>query len=175
MPNNLLTLGYIGSVNVHLNINGHKVDINTHNAGLPYLSRIFAKLITGNYEDQHDLPEYIDLRSYHQDDTAHEHPNLCLSSQLPISGKTYEYNSEVKNWIAKFTASITHDNLISEISEDSQDLYRIYLYSGYDPDNLDGEYYHDIAYIDVQAKDLSKIIPGTQAIIEWSMQIVNTQ
>ena len=47
----LLTLGYIGSVNVHLNINGHKVDINTHNAGLPYLSRIFAKLITGNYED----------------------------------------------------------------------------------------------------------------------------
>lgn len=172
---NLLTLGYIGNVSVSLNINGQNIDIHTHNAGLPYLSKIFAKLITGNYEGQFDLPEFVDLRSYLQTDTAFTSPIHCLSAQLPISGKVYEYNSKIGNWVARFTAVISHENLVDEISEDSQDFYRIYLYSGYDDSNLDGEYYHDIAYIDVQARDLAKIIPGTQAIVEWTMQIINVK
>lgn len=172
---NLLTLGYLGNVSVKLNINGNEINFQNHNAGLPYLSKIFSKIITGNYEGQFDLPEYVDLRSYLPNDTAFSEPKLCLSSQLPISGKTYEYDSKIGNWVARFTAVISHEALVDEISEDSQDLYRIYLYSGYDKSNLDGEYYHDIAYINVQARDLAKIIPGTQAIIEWTMQIVNVQ
>lgn len=172
---NLLTLGYLGNVSVKLNINGNEINFQNHNAGLPYLSKIFSKLITGNYEGQFDLPEYVDLRAYSSDDTTFSDPILCLSSQLPISGKVYEYDSSVGNWVAKFTAVISHEALIDEISENSSNIYRVYLYSGYDDSNLDGDYYHDIAYITVQAKDLAKILPGTQAIIEWTMQIVNVQ
>ena len=67
-----------------------------------------------------------------------------------------------------------HSALKDAILEDSLEKYRIYLYSGYDSSDSN-EPYHDIAYLNISANDLSRIVPGTQAIIEWVMQVKNLE
>ena len=170
MANNL-SLQYIGKVTLSYYVNGNLVRKKVHNNGLPYLMKTFAKCITGNTIVSSDIPQYLDVRKKADDDTWQS----ILLNLIPLSGKTYQYatDQEMPNWVAKFTSSINYSSLKSEIQEDDKSEYRLYLSS--DTDKESTEKYHDFAYLDVQAVDLAKVSPGTQALVEWTMQINNPE
>lgn len=172
---NETNLSYTGNVSVKLLINDKVVEINDHNLGLPYLMKAFAKFVTGNYSGESDIPQFLDLRKFVDTEGVQEW-ETSLNQRVPLSGRLFEYNEKQSppNWIAKFTGVINHSVLKDTILEDSLEKYRIYLYSGYDSSDSN-EHYHDIAYLNISAKDLARIVPGTQAIIEWVMQVKNPE
>lgn len=171
---NFTDMVYSGNVYTTIKIGNKIIELNNHNSGTVFLKKLFTKLITGNFEGAQDTPSFLDLRWY---DNATETWLPALSSQIPLTSKTYAWNSDKNNWVAEFNAVIDHSNLIEDIESNSSKEYRLFLQSGYDPlggiDPLNIEYYHDIASLDVLANDLSKIVPGTQAIISWQMQLLN--
>ena len=162
---------YLGNVSVNILIDGKSIRMSNHNLGLPYLFKSFAKWITGNYEGKIDIPQYIDLRKSNDDWVTEK---SCLAQQIPLSGRTYEYDSvqTPSNWVARLTAVISYASLIEEIEEGGGYKYRLYLYTGID-DNDPNYVANDIAYLDVSERDLARIAPGIQAIIEWTLQISN--
>ena len=167
---NMTTVSYKGDVKVCLKIKDKIIDIQNHNAGLPALSRAFCQFITGNSLTIEDLPEFIDLRF--NSGSAWE---SCLVARVPLSGKSWVYDDSTGNYVAKFTGVISYNYLNRVITRNDTTDYRLYIYSGsLGPDGM-GNYsgYYDFAYLDISAESLSYISPGTQAIIEWSMQLVN--
>lgn len=170
---NELSFVYSGEVKFKYIINGKLFESTYKNAGLPYLMKMFAMAVTGNPLREADIPCFLDLRKKSVDNGNVQWESI-LTQQLPLSGKTYSYATDQSpaNWVAKFTAAINHSILKSDISEDDASDYRLYLYGDYDSLSEDNPY-HDFAFLAVDAKDLAKIIPGTQAIVEWSVQIRN--
>lgn len=170
---NDLHLKYFGDVQISYILTDKIIEKHYHNSGLPYLMKMFAMAITGNRLNDYDVPMFLDLRKriISGEDVTWE---TILTQPLPLSGKSYAYASDQNppNWVAKFTASISHEILKSDVSEDSGDVYRLYLYTEYDPNSKDDPY-HDIAFLNVDAKDLAKIVPGTQAIVDWTVQVRN--
>ena len=167
---NLTRLKYKGNVKVSIKIKDKIFEVNTHNEGLPALSRAFCQFITGNRITEEDIPQYLDLR-YSDGETY----NSCLLSRVHLSGKSWVYDSANSNYIAKFTGVISYNNLTRAITRADSELYRLYLYSGSLGVDSNNEYtgYYDLAFLDISAETLSYLSPGTQAIIEWSMELVN--
>lgn len=133
----------------------------------------FAKFITGNYAGNSDIPQYIDLRKFISDELGDRWESV-LNQEVVLSGKVYEYDADLlqPNWVAKFTGVIPYSSLQDEIGEEDTSIYALFLKTGLDANDPE-QPYHDIASITVLPRDLARITPGTQAIIEWTMQIVN--
>lgn len=166
--NNTTNINYVGNVTLKVKIKNKVITLKNHNAGLDYLMQSFAKFITGNYEGDRDIPKYIDLRTSADNGSTWV---TCLTKTLPLSSAYFE-NDSAEGWIARLTATIKYEILISPISETSTNLYRLYLYSGKD-ESTPSELYHDLAFMNVSASDLAVISPGTLGIIEWSMKLQN--
>lgn len=168
---NLTKLAYKGNVKVSIKIKDKIFEIKSHNSGLPALSRSFCKFITANGTTEEDIPQYLDLR-YSDDGTSY---TTCLISRVHLSGKSWIYDSSSSNYVAKFTGVISYNYLTRPITRMDTDFYRFYLYSGSLGLDSNNQYtgYYDLAYLDVDAETLSYLSPGTQAIIEWSMELVN--
>lgn len=167
--NNLTTIAYRGNVELDLVIGGKRYKIESHNHGTPALKRAFVRFITGQANRTEDLPQYLDLRYLPEGETTWVG---CLTTKIPLSSKNWDYDSNprVDNYVAKFTGNISHDILSKDITDQDTGTYRLFLYS------INSELvYTDLAYLDVRAEDLSRISPGTQAIITWSMQLVDVE
>lgn len=167
---NMTNLFYNGFVSVSIKINDKLINLSNHNSGLPTLNRSFCNFITGNTTTIEDIPEYIDLR-YNNGESWES----ILISRIHLSGKSWTYDSSLQNYVAKFTGVISYNYLSRLISRTDTSLYRLYLYSGsLGLDSLGNPTgYYDLAYLDIDAETLSYLSPGTQAIIEWSMQLLN--
>lgn len=153
-------LNYKGSVNLSLNINGTKVIINKHNSGLPDLFRIISKALAG-YDTSKEKPSYIDLR--YSTSVEPDVFNTCLTSKQSISQLNFSLNNG--SWVTKASSTIPYSSLIvAPISNLSAREFRVYLMTKD----------VDIAYIEVDSQDLLKLVPGTQALVEWTLKISNS-
>ncbi len=153
-------LNYSGSVDLSLIINGKKIVINNHNNGLPDLFRLIAKALAG-YDITKEKIAYIDLRYNKSDDP--ETFNSCLTKKQSVSQLSYLI--ENGSWITKAASSIPYSSLIvSPISSLNATSFRIYLMTKAT----------DLAFIEVDERDLLKLVPGTQALVEWVLKISNS-
>ena len=167
---NMTALAYKGNVKVSIKIKDKIYEVKSHNAGLPALCRSFCSFITGNTITVEDIPEYLDLR-YNDGGSW----SSILLTKIPLSGKSWVYDGTINNYVAKFTGVISYNYLTRAITKADSDTYRLYLYSGSLGKDSNNNYtgYIDLAYLDIDAETLSYLSPGTQAIIEWSMQLLN--
>lgn len=173
---NKTDLSYRGIVKFKLKIGDKTVSVTQKNNGTDYLKKAVCKFLTGNYGGNADIPQLLDLRQKLAG-TDPERWITCLNQEIVLTGKTYLQTTDSElgidnNWVARFTAAIPYAALLEPISDASTDQYRFYLYGAYDSADV-YERYHDLAYIDIDAPSLSRITPGTQALVEWSMQILN--
>ena len=166
-------LSYKGTVKVKIKINNKYYTIYKHNNGTEYLQKSFCKFISGNYGGDSDIPQLIDLRK----EDGYGNWTTYLNQELGLTGKTYLKTTDAELglddvWVARFTAAIPYSVLIDPkpIAETDTGHYRLYLYSSFD---VEEQSYHDLAYIDISAEALSQITPGTQALVEWSMQLLD--
>lgn len=171
---NKTSLNYKGSIKVNLKIGDKIVTLTGFNNGTDYLKKSFCKFLSGNYGGEPDIPQMFDLRKY---DTVNHIWRSCLNQEIILSGKTYLKTTDSElgindNWVARFTAAVPYAALVEPIDESDTGDYRFYLYGSFDSSDVN-ERYHDLAYIPVEPSSLSRITPGTQALVEWSMQILN--
>ena len=164
---------YKGTVHLSFNINGKKCSQTKHNSGLPKLRQSFYRFILGYQSTPEDIPQYLDVRKTSGDWSTEG--TTCLVSLIPLSGKTNweegQYSSTSQSGadenVAKLTAVVSSTSLIKQIVNSDASSYRLYLCSGetsYGTVNY-------LAYLDTDAETLSKITPGTQMIVEWSMEL----
>lgn len=157
---NKTSFSYMGNVTLTIKVGDKLVELNNHNAGTTLLMKSFAKFLSGNYSGISDIPELLDIRD--------SNGASILSSLIPLSGKYYEFSSSHNNWISRFTALINSSSIIRQI--ESSQTYTLHLCSGYDSISLTN---NNLAELEVSAEDLQTISPGTQAMVEWTMQVVN--
>ena len=164
---NTTKLGYRGVVDVKLIIGNKRVVLSNHNEGEEALFKAFAKFLTGNSVDVIDTPQFLDLQYKSTDGDKWK---SWLSKTVSLSGREYYYDGT--NWIAKFSTAIAHSNLIQTITSDmdADGEFKLVMYSGTNDEITTPS---DLAWLKVAAKDLARIVPGTQAIIEWSMMVDN--
>ena len=172
---NTTDLNYKGVAKVSIKIGDKIVTLNSFNNGTDYLKKSFSKFLTGNYGGNADIPQMLDLRKYDSDNDIWR---SCLNQEIVLSGKTYLKTTDIElgindNWVARFTAAVPYASLIEPIQPNDTSSYRFYLYGSFDTEDVN-ERYHDLAYINVDVSSLSRITTGTQALIEWSMQLLNT-
>ena len=72
-------------------------------------------------------------------------------------------------FVANFTAVISSDMLYAAAPADSTDVFMLYLVT--DTEDKTGK--RDLARLEIPAEQLSRIVPGVNAIIEWSMRMTN--
>lgn len=173
---NETSLGYKGIVQIKLRIKDKIVDLTIKNNGTDYFKKAFCKFLTGNYGGSSDIPQMLDLRRKVEEASV-EKWTTCLNQEIILSGKTYLLTTDSSlginnNWVARFNAAIPYSALLDPISDDDTGEYRFYLYGSFDNKDVE-ERYHDLAYIDIDAQSLSNITEGTQALLEWSMQLLN--
>ena len=173
---NKTDLGYKGIVQIKLKIKDKIINLTTKNNGTDYFKKAFCKFLTGNYGGNPDIPQMLDLRKKIEDSSVVKWVT-CLNQEIILSGKSYLLTTDSNlgiddNWVARFTAAVPFDALLEPISDTDTSEYRFYLYGSFDSKDID-ERYHDLAYINIDAESLSNITQGTQALLEWSMQLLN--
>ena len=178
---NLTNLLYVGKVSFKVKIKDKIIEVSNHNKGLPALQRAFCNLVTGNRITNTDIPEYMDVRFSTDNGETFPAENTILLNKLPLSGKSWEegqfiYNETTEEdvYTAKLTAVLSSNSLATRVnSADQSKKYRIYLVSGTNG-TINGEIngYFEMAYLNISAEALALVMPGTQAIIEWSLQLL---
>lgn len=175
---NITNLFYVGNVSIKLKINDKIVNIENHNRGLLALQRAFCDFITGNTITNESVPQFMDLRCSVQG--ANNFNTSLLLNKLPLTGKSweegryvYDNNDEERTCVAKLTAVLSSNSLIEKISSSDTRDFRLYLLSGSNG-IVNGQVsgYFEMAYLGISAEQLSLIGPGSQAIIEWSLQLL---
>ena len=168
---------YKGAVSVKIHIGDKTVSLKSINSGTDYLKKSICKFLSGNYGGNPDIPQYLDLRKRVPNSNRWE---TYLNETIAITGKKFLYvveDAELdihNNWVARFNAAIPRNALKDSVSAGSEDEFRLYLYGAFDSTDI-SERYHDLAYIGISSDDLSRITPGTQALVEWSMQIFTNE
>lgn len=169
---NTTTLGYKGSVEISIRYKGKLLTFKDHNAGTPYLKKSFARVLTGNFRPEFDTPQVIDLECSVD---GGETWQTYLKNPVDITAKSIAASLNGTSTSATFTATIASSDLTDVIEEDSPSLFRFSINTNILPDSDDrlGGTYQSFAKIYADAFMLSKIVPGSQAIVKWNMQLVD--
>lgn len=165
---NLTSLSYKGDVTIKLSDTNARTTVlyTGHNRGTTTLSKAFAMFISGYTEAMNYTPQYIDL----QVETTPGNWESNLKKELVLTAPSFYLDTSLapSNWVAVSTAVLPFESMISEIRLEQN--YRLCLMSGQLEDPL---LIRELAYFEsVNSKDLKKIAPGAQAIIEWRMQLL---
>ena len=183
------SLTYRGNVKIKLIIAGKTIDITGHNAGTKYLKQSLCWFLSKNYSLQLKngavenlslnnswLPNYLDL--------LYRAPNSAnfvsfLNNRQPLTSPSYldedasigvsmvdDGNDPTPYYppSVTYTGMINYSNLVQTISASDTGEFLLALYSGGDVANAKA-----LAYMPVNAKELSKLSPGTNAMVEWKM------
>lgn len=164
---NITQTWYKGTVNVKLKIKDRVFNYNAHNEGLPGLFESFARIMSGNYRGDCDIPKYIDIRKLVAG-TEDTYLSFLTLNRLPLTGANWSVNDKGE-FVANFTATVSSDMLYSSVPATSTDTFKLYLIT--DNESKTGK--RDLARLDIPAEQLSRIVPGVNAIIEWSMKLTN--
>lgn len=164
---NLTHAWYSGSVDIRLKIGDRVFSYNSHNEGLPGLFESFARIMSGNYRGDCDIPKYIDIRKL-VPGSQNTYLSYLTINRLPLTGSSWSVNNNGE-FVANFTAIVSSDMLYSQVPATSTDTFKLYLIT----DNEDKTGKRDLARLDIPTEQLSRIVPGVNAIIEWSMKLTN--
>lgn len=164
---NITHAWYQGTVNLKLRIKDKTFSYQSHNEGLPGLFESFARIMSGNYRGDCDIPKYIDIRKLVAG-TQDTYLSFLTLNRLPLTGSSWSVNDSGE-FVANFTATITSDMLYSSVPATSSDQFKLYLIT--DTEDKTGK--RDLARLDIPTEQLSRIVPGVNAIIEWSMKLTN--
>lgn len=180
-------LCYVGNVTVKLKTkNGKVIEIGRHNSGTTTLSKAFALFMANNANASAYIPQYIDLQwienpqSYDTEILSNWTSYLKRNVSITAPEVTYEQNaykirgqsSYKKNWVVTVTASLPYNLLQSQVYSTSTAAYRLFLCSGELPNDSSTD--TRLAWVNIGANELSKMEPGTEALIEWQLQLVHT-
>lgn len=167
MANTSTTMAYHGFIEMKINYKGKVLTFEHHNEGTEYLKKVFARVLTGNYNQNQDTPQLLDLEYLAPDGNW---ISYLLNKIDLTSKKPYRYGTQ---WYASFTATLTSADLSDYIQEGSGIRYRFVITTN--KLTLYEDSTEAFAYVEVSDELLSKIVPGSQAIITWNMQIVNQE
>ena len=165
---NKTNLSYRGDVTIKLTIGDKIIEYKNHNAGLPALMKSLCKFLVGQGNPA-EIPEYLDLKRRLAGSGEPWDSYITQQVSCGTSGRIYEFDTDVNNWVARYTFSIPYAILVDYVEiDDTAHEYRLVLYA----ENPDGSQL-ELAYLPVSPAELSRITPGIQAIVEWSLQIKN--
>ena len=172
---NLSSFQYMGNVDIKLRVGQHIVNLKSkHNKGTLTLSKAFSLFMSGYSEAFKYIPKYIDLQKESKDEVSGKPVwTSSLLKPIAITAPSFKYDENLNNWVSLSTAVIPAEMLIEPIiisSDFEQNNYRLCLLCEELADPLVSR---ELAYFEaINDKDLAKITPGTQAIIEWRMQLL---
>lgn len=165
---NITKFIYSGHVNLKIKIGDQIYEMNNHNEGTPFLMRSFAKFLAGEMNIESDTPQFLDLQKGKDSGDGKLKWETYLTKTVELTGREW-YQNGLDTFACKFTATIPYTALSAGISSDDQSKFRLSLYSYEGADKI------DLAYLGVTAQSLCRIAPGTQAIIEWVMEVNNEE
>lgn len=165
------TISYTGIVDINFERNGKIFkSVQNHNNGLDGLFMTLCKAMAG-YSIDNDRPLYMDLRKGPFSTSAGE---SLLTRRVSISGSSYSFDESLGKWVCKFFATISYNDLTSSFKNISAISEEIRLYM------TDGKKIPtDIAFLTLKENgstttDLSNLISGTQALVQWNMCFENS-
>lgn len=157
-----MPIGYVGEVHISYKRNGKVYESYKHNAGVAGLFKFVCKALAG-FDVSKECPTFIDLRAS-TDNIAY---SSILTSQIPLSGKTYYQEQGNNEWLYKAQATIPASHITVTIAEEVDTSFRLYLMTKI------GQTVVDFAYLDLEQEELVNITPGTQALVEWILRFQN--
>lgn len=180
---------YNGTVKIKIVKNGNVLEITNHNSGTQALKQNLCWFLAGNYTTgnipsvhpwRYYLPGALDLYYIAPNQGGHI---SFLNNLQPLTGPTYvEEDSELGinqtddlgnvylPASTTYTGTLNYSNLVETIDATDTGRFLLVLKSGEDTDGSR----RDLAYIPVAAKELSKLSPGTNAIVEWKMYFTDS-
>lgn len=169
MSNN--TFSYRGIVKLDIMKKGRKLHSTVHNTGLPDMSWMFAKAVTGNLNSATDVPRLMDL-GYEIPGTGGMWTSI-LNKPVNIGGRQYSYDYTLSNWIGTLVTTIYYSDLNGGILDDvvaraerNEINFKLRLCSY--PTQL-RKYF---AEIDITPEEITKIKELTSVIITWHSEII---
>ena len=97
-------LVYRGKVKLDVMKKGRRLNTSIHNTGLPDMSWMFAKAVSGNLNSSTDVPRLLDL-GYEIPDTAGIWTSI-LNNPVNIGGRQYSFDNSLDNWIGTLIGTI---------------------------------------------------------------------
>jgi len=166
---NQTQIGYQGLVEVKYLIHGKEVRHKGHNKGLNAMFKYLCKLLTGDTRTiSADSPTFLDVRLEWLDaETEKFTSKSCLYNLISISNPEYYFDTTLSSWVTRFTIVLSYNminfELVNNHPEATTHLY-IKSASGNDFAEL---------VLDERQVSLSDIVPGTQALVQWTMLFKN--
>lgn len=157
-------VAYSGLLDISYRVGDNIIKLKKHNRGLPALFKYLARAVVGDSEVLSDKPTFLDVR-YADDVSVPDDSELwksCLNAKIPFSAPTYEYDVNLSTWKAVFNAVIAVTSLM-DLQTLGNKFFRLYMCSNTT----------NFACLDIEYGDLTKITPGTQGLVEWSIILNN--
>ena len=163
-------LQYVGKVRIDTMKKGRRISTSFHNTGLPDMSWMFAKAISGNLTPSTDIPRLLDV-GYIIPGT--EIWTSILNNPVNIGGRQYSFDASENNWVSTlvstlyysdFNGGILDEALVRAESEEIALKLRLCSYQ-----TTNRKYF---AEVDISPDEIEKIKEMTSAIITWYSEIV---
>ena len=168
MNNSLL---YKGRVKLDVMKHGRRIQSSIHNTGLPDMSWLFAKALTGNLNQSTDVPRLLDV-GYIIPGTGGIWTSI-LNKPVNIGGRQYSYDATLSNWVGTLISTLYYSDLnggildtVVQRATNNEIQLKMRLCS-YQVANR--KYF---AEIDITPEEITKIKDMTSVIITWYSEIV---
>lgn len=170
-------LQYRGKVQLDIMKKGRRINSVIHNTGLPDMSWMFAKALTGNLQSTTDIPRVLDI-GYVIPGTRGSTDGIwqsILNSPVDIGGRQFLYDTTLQNWVGMLVGTIYYTDLNGPILDDV-------IARTYDTENpiqlklrlcsyqvTNRKYF---AEVDVTPEDITQIKELTSVIVTWYSEII---
>ena len=170
-------LQYRGKVKLDTMKKGRRINSVIHNTGLPDMSWLFAKAVTGNLDSSRDVPRVLDL-GYVMNNTSGSADGIwqsILNTPVNIGGRQYSYDASLENWVGELIGTIYYtdlngpmiDDVIAQASDTVNPIQLKLRLCSYNPENR--KYF---AEVNVTPDDVTQIKEMTSVIVTWYSEII---
>lgn len=170
-------LQYRGKVKLDTMKKGRRINSVIHNTGLPDMSWLFAKAITGNLDSSRDVPRVLDL-GYVMNNTSGSADGIwqsILNTPVNIGGRQYSYDASLENWVGELIGTIYYtdlngpmiDGVIAQANDTVNPIQLKLRLCSYNPENR--KYF---AEVNVTPDDVTQIKEMTSVIVTWYSEII---
>lgn len=173
------TPSYRGKVKVAIKKGNAVIKRSNHNAGLPDMAMLFAKALTGSLDLSTDVPRILDIGyKVKRTESATEALdnglwNSILNHTVPIGGRQFKYDSDLRNWVGILTTTVFATDLNSALIDNVQENVRL---GEYDLKIKLGSYKrgdrHWFAEVDIDNDFIDGLKESTSAIITWYCELL---
>ena len=170
-------LQYRGKVQLDTMKKGRRINSVIHNTGLPDMSWLFAKAVTGNLDSSRDVPRVLDL-GYVMNNTSGSADGIwqsILNTPVNIGGRQYSYDASLENWVGELIGTIYYtdlngpmiDDVIAQANDTVNPIQLKLRLCSYNPENR--KYF---AEVNVTPDDVTQIKEMTSVIVTWYSEII---